>query len=149
MLSVTLAVVLSIVIYFVWLKRIYRQYRQCVAQNGTGYIVSLIQKASTAKDPDGICSHGKHREDRLPWPLADAGQDQVSENLRVLFVTAHPDDECMFFAPAIIHFVKLNVSVYLLCLSAGMCIYIYKTHLMHSSVTCKHHCRFWDSKKHA
>ncbi|XP_058856806.1 uncharacterized protein LOC117430253 isoform X4 [Acipenser ruthenus] len=118
MLSVGLAVILSIVIYFVWLKRIYRQYRQCVAQNGTGYIVSLIQKASIAKDPDGICSHGKHREDGLPWPHAD-GQDQVSKNLRVLFVTAHPDDECMFFAPAIIHFVKLNVSVYLLCLSAG------------------------------
>ncbi|XP_033904018.1 N-acetylglucosaminyl-phosphatidylinositol de-N-acetylase-like [Acipenser ruthenus] len=118
MLSFGLAVILSIVIYFVWLKRIYRQYRQCVAQNGTGYIVSLIQKASIAKDPDGICSHGKHREDGLPWPHAD-GQDQVSENLRVLFVTAHPDDECMFFAPAIIHFVKLNVSVYLLCLSAG------------------------------
>ncbi|XP_033906006.2 N-acetylglucosaminyl-phosphatidylinositol de-N-acetylase-like isoform X5 [Acipenser ruthenus] len=60
MLSVGLAVILSIVIYFVWLKRIYRQYRQCVAQNGTGYIVSLIQKASIAKDPDGICSHGNY-----------------------------------------------------------------------------------------
>ncbi|XP_041096762.1 N-acetylglucosaminyl-phosphatidylinositol de-N-acetylase isoform X2 [Polyodon spathula] len=60
MLSVALAAVLSVFIYFVWLKIIYRQYRQCVAENGTGYIVSLIQKASITKDPDGICSHGNY-----------------------------------------------------------------------------------------
>lgn len=37
----------------------------------------------------------------------------------VLFVTAHPDDECMFFAPTILSLVKEGYCVYLLCLSAG------------------------------
>ena len=36
----------------------------------------------------------------------------------VLFVTAHPDDECMFFAPCILHLSRLS-SVHLLCLTSG------------------------------
>lgn len=39
--------------------------------------------------------------------------------VRALFVTAHPDDECMFFAPTIIRLVELSASVHLLCLSKG------------------------------
>lgn len=39
--------------------------------------------------------------------------------VRALVVTAHPDDECMFFAPTIIRLVELNASVHLLCLSEG------------------------------
>ena len=40
---------------------------------------------------------------------------------RVLFVTAHPDDECMFFGPTILSAVSLNRNTppYLLCLSTG------------------------------
>ncbi|TSL28153.1 N-acetylglucosaminyl-phosphatidylinositol de-N-acetylase [Bagarius yarrelli] len=38
---------------------------------------------------------------------------------RVLLVTAHPDDECMFFAPAVIKLGESNAAVYLLCLSSG------------------------------
>jgi len=37
----------------------------------------------------------------------------------VLFVTAHPDDECMFFAPTILNLLKEDYCIYLLCLSAG------------------------------
>lgn len=40
-------------------------------------------------------------------------------DVRALLVTAHPDDECMFFAPTIIRLVELNASVHLLCLSEG------------------------------
>ncbi|XP_030648903.1 N-acetylglucosaminyl-phosphatidylinositol de-N-acetylase [Chanos chanos] len=40
-------------------------------------------------------------------------------DVRVLLVTAHPDDECMFFAPTIIRLVELNVSILVLCLSSG------------------------------
>ena len=40
-------------------------------------------------------------------------------DVRALIVTAHPDDECMFFAPTIIRLVELNATVRLLCLSAG------------------------------
>uniref|UniRef100_A0A8C2WXM7 N-acetylglucosaminylphosphatidylinositol deacetylase n=1 Tax=Cyclopterus lumpus TaxID=8103 RepID=A0A8C2WXM7_CYCLU len=41
------------------------------------------------------------------------------DDVRVLIVTAHPDDECMFFAPTIINLVELNADVHLLCLSEG------------------------------
>ncbi|XP_026184105.1 N-acetylglucosaminyl-phosphatidylinositol de-N-acetylase [Mastacembelus armatus] len=40
-------------------------------------------------------------------------------DITALIVTAHPDDECMFFAPAIIRLVESNASVHLLCLSEG------------------------------
>lgn len=41
---------------------------------------------------------------------------------RVLVVTAHPDDECMFFGPTILSLAKRpNCTVYLLCLSNGEC----------------------------
>lgn len=36
-----------------------------------------------------------------------------------LFVTAHPDDEAMFFGPSILHASKVNCTVFLLCLSTG------------------------------
>lgn len=39
---------------------------------------------------------------------------------RVLFVTSHPDDECMFFGPLIYSLAKRNgCQVYVLCLSNG------------------------------
>ncbi len=37
----------------------------------------------------------------------------------VLLVTAHPDDECMFFAPTILAFRENANAVFLLCLSQG------------------------------
>ncbi|KAL0994415.1 hypothetical protein UPYG_G00121910 [Umbra pygmaea] len=43
----------------------------------------------------------------------------LSRDVRALFLTAHPDDECMFFAPAILRLVELNASVHVLCLSQG------------------------------
>lgn len=40
---------------------------------------------------------------------------------RVLIVTAHPDDESMFFGPTILSLTKRNAcNVYLLCLSNGL-----------------------------
>ena len=39
-------------------------------------------------------------------------------NKRVLFVTSHPDDECMFFGPTIRYFKSVG-QVFLLCLSKG------------------------------
>ncbi|XP_041376927.1 N-acetylglucosaminyl-phosphatidylinositol de-N-acetylase-like [Gigantopelta aegis] len=37
---------------------------------------------------------------------------------RILFVTAHPDDECMFFGPAIVD-MSQDCEIYLLCFSSG------------------------------
>lgn len=49
-----------------------------------------------------------------------SSSERKGAGIRALVVTAHPDDECMFFAPAIIQLVSLNVDVHLLCLSQGM-----------------------------
>ncbi|OWK14867.1 PIGL [Cervus elaphus hippelaphus] len=38
---------------------------------------------------------------------------------RTLLVTAHPDDEAMFFAPTILGLARLRHQVFLLCFSAG------------------------------
>ena len=38
---------------------------------------------------------------------------------RVLIVTAHPDDECMFFGPTILHLKMRNIPVKIVCLSSG------------------------------
>jgi len=39
---------------------------------------------------------------------------------RVLFVIAHPDDECMFFGPSILHFTqKEKAMVFLICFTNG------------------------------
>lgn len=39
--------------------------------------------------------------------------------LNVLFITAHPDDECMFFAPTILSLLRQGHQVYLVCFSKG------------------------------
>ncbi|XP_077361262.1 N-acetylglucosaminyl-phosphatidylinositol de-N-acetylase [Festucalex cinctus] len=40
-------------------------------------------------------------------------------DFKCLVITAHPDDECMFFGPTILRLVECNVNVHLLCLSEG------------------------------
>ncbi|CAK6973756.1 hypothetical protein F2P81_008591 [Scomber scombrus] len=40
-------------------------------------------------------------------------------DVTALLVTAHPDDECMFFAPTVIRLVELKARVHVLCLSEG------------------------------
>lgn len=37
----------------------------------------------------------------------------------ILFVTAHPDDECMFFTPTILSTLRSGNQIYLVCLSKG------------------------------
>jgi len=45
---------------------------------------------------------------------------------RVLFVIAHPDDECMFFAPTILALTRCGqYDVFLLCLSSGEFVILY------------------------
>lgn len=45
---------------------------------------------------------------------------EIRNSKRVLFIIAHPDDECMFFGPTIQYYTrKKNCVVYLMCLSTG------------------------------
>lgn len=43
----------------------------------------------------------------------------VKKARKVLFLSAHPDDECMFFGPSIRSFILGGCEVYILCLSSG------------------------------
>ncbi|KAG5637791.1 hypothetical protein H0H81_003183 [Sphagnurus paluster] len=45
--------------------------------------------------------------------------EEVFSKGNVLLLTAHPDDECMFFAPTIRALTRSNISLFSLCLSVG------------------------------
>jgi len=45
--------------------------------------------------------------------------DSKKKKKKVLVVTAHPDDECMFFAPTILGLRKKGIEVNLLCMTTG------------------------------
>lgn len=48
--------------------------------------------------------------------------ESIKSKRRILFVISHPDDECMFFGPAIVNLAKSpDKNVFLLCLSNGKC----------------------------
>nr|XP_046162632.1 N-acetylglucosaminyl-phosphatidylinositol de-N-acetylase [Oncorhynchus gorbuscha] len=82
----------AIVSYFFWIQYIY--YRQNSAKSRKHWLRFMLCRDKQIKS------------------------SQTSD-VRALFLTAHPDDECMFFAPAILRLVELNASVHLLCLSQG------------------------------
>jgi N-acetylglucosaminylphosphatidylinositol deacetylase len=53
-----------------------------------------------------------------------SGKSSIKPTGRSLLITAHPDDECMFFAPTILALTRTAPEdVYLLCLSNGMFIH--------------------------
>ena len=52
-------------------------------------------------------------------PLHISGFSRLGWKRNVLFVIAHPDDECMFFGPTIIHLTAAGHKVHLICLSTG------------------------------
>lgn len=55
-----------------------------------------------------------------------------ASDVQALILTAHPDDECMFFSPTILSLRKQDVHVKSLCLSSGMLLYftvVYAAHI--------------------
>ncbi|XP_006641069.2 N-acetylglucosaminyl-phosphatidylinositol de-N-acetylase [Lepisosteus oculatus] len=116
MVSLLLAVVLLFIVLYVWITRIYHQHRQTVAKSGSAHLVSLIKSVSRS-DRGFSVSRNKYTNDGTEWQFSD--ESQTFNGLRALFVTAHPDDECMFFSPAVIRLLEINASVHLLCLSSG------------------------------
>ncbi|XP_017781954.1 PREDICTED: N-acetylglucosaminyl-phosphatidylinositol de-N-acetylase [Nicrophorus vespilloides] len=56
----------------------------------------------------------------MQWKLLSFRKDVKVTPKRVLFVIAHPDDECMFFGPTVLNFTRRpGCLVYLMCLSTG------------------------------
>ncbi|XP_068186967.1 N-acetylglucosaminyl-phosphatidylinositol de-N-acetylase isoform X2 [Antennarius striatus] len=69
------------------------------------------------------CFHNRHRrtlQKSLKTVLEVPSLSEIKgDGIRALIITAHPDDECMFFAPTILQLVELDAIVHLLCLSEG------------------------------
>nr|XP_029483541.1 N-acetylglucosaminyl-phosphatidylinositol de-N-acetylase isoform X2 [Oncorhynchus nerka] len=86
----------AIVSYFFWIQYIY--YRQNSAKSRKHWLRFMLCRDKQIKSSQ---------------------TSDLTGDVRALFLTAHPDDECMFFAPAILRLVELNASVHLLCLSQG------------------------------
>ncbi|XP_038831578.1 N-acetylglucosaminyl-phosphatidylinositol de-N-acetylase [Salvelinus namaycush] len=86
----------AILSYFFWIQYIY--YRQNSAKSRKQLLRFMLCRDKQIKSSQ---------------------TSDLTGDVRALFLTAHPDDECMFFAPAILRLVELNASVHLLCLSQG------------------------------
>ncbi|KAM9539165.1 N-acetylglucosaminyl-phosphatidylinositol de-N-acetylase isoform 1-T1 [Salvelinus alpinus] len=86
----------AILSYFFWIQYIY--YRQNSAKSRKHLLRFMLCRDKQIKS---------------------SKTSDLTGDVRALFLTAHPDDECMFFAPAILRLVELNASVHLLCLSQG------------------------------
>ncbi|XP_049599661.1 N-acetylglucosaminyl-phosphatidylinositol de-N-acetylase [Syngnathus scovelli] len=65
------------------------------------------------------CIYYRHRRSLKHGIHALTKLNTYGSDMNCLVVTAHPDDECMFFGPTIIRLVECNVNVHLLCLSEG------------------------------
>lgn len=87
---------------------------------------------------NGKCNFRFLRSTKLP--------DNVS---RVLLVTAHPDDECMFFGPTLVALRKRNCRIFVLCMSRGVsqCIdlVISWPHIILYSISLIYR-RFWEAR---
>lgn len=55
----------------------------------------------------------------LLWRRTLTTSPSLQHEKSVLIVTAHPDDECMFFGPVIVSLVNSGIKVHILCLSTG------------------------------
>ena len=58
----------------------------------------------------------------LAWLRVKAAAGSTLRDMtgRILLITAHPDDECMFFAPTVLSLGKsVRAELFLLCLSEG------------------------------
>ncbi|XP_061557826.1 N-acetylglucosaminyl-phosphatidylinositol de-N-acetylase isoform X2 [Phycodurus eques] len=65
------------------------------------------------------CIYYRHRRSLKHGISALPSLGRHGVEIECLVVTAHPDDECMFFGPTIIRLIECNVSVHVLCLSEG------------------------------
>ncbi|KAJ8412414.1 hypothetical protein AAFF_G00127500 [Aldrovandia affinis] len=90
-------------LYLIWLKVIYYRYSQ---NSGSNPWLQLNKKRDRRMCQDHL----------YPW---QSEHENYFDDVRALLVTAHPDDECMFFAPTILRLLQSSASVHLLCLSSG------------------------------
>lgn len=105
---VLLSVTLCFLGYILWIKLIYCRFNRIWPSSRNNILRS-------AKDVNFLPT-----PEASGLPSTTSGNEaRAFEEARVLLVTAHPDDECMFFAPAVLKLTESRAAVYLLCLSSG------------------------------
>ncbi|XP_062844741.1 N-acetylglucosaminyl-phosphatidylinositol de-N-acetylase [Trichomycterus rosablanca] len=111
---VLLLVAVCCLCYLITINLIYKRYKRLWTS-----ILNNISSTTCADNEIHFLS--THKESDFPSQrvAVHAERDAVQEALRVLLVTAHPDDECMFFAPALLKLSESHADVHLLCLSSG------------------------------
>ncbi|XP_026778202.3 N-acetylglucosaminyl-phosphatidylinositol de-N-acetylase [Pangasianodon hypophthalmus] len=108
---VLLSVALCFLGYLMCIKLIYNRFNKLWPSSRN----NILRSSSRAKDVNSLLSR-----DPPGLPCRTCETDaRALDGVRVLLVTAHPDDECMFFAPAVLKLSESNAAVYLLCLSSG------------------------------
>ncbi|KAK7173456.1 hypothetical protein R3I93_003315 [Phoxinus phoxinus] len=110
---VFVSIIFVFVAYTVSIKFVYYRFRQLWP-----HIRNKISTPSYTFGNAHFCPTQK-RSGALLQNSEDGKQRVTANETRALLVTAHPDDECMFFAPTILKLVESQASVYLLCLSTG------------------------------
>ncbi|XP_052448341.1 N-acetylglucosaminyl-phosphatidylinositol de-N-acetylase [Carassius gibelio] len=110
---VFVAIILVFVAYTISVKFVYYRYGKLWPRLRNKISTPLYTVGNSNFCPTQVRSSAlpRNREDEKP-------RVTVSET-RALFVTAHPDDECMFFAPTVLKLVESRAALYLLCLSTG------------------------------
>ncbi|XP_066552290.1 N-acetylglucosaminyl-phosphatidylinositol de-N-acetylase [Amia ocellicauda] len=103
-----LSFALAVILYCVWIKVLYNQQRLLTTRTGKARLLALIGRGCASRSKS---THGPH-----PCP---SDEQPAADGIRALLVTAHPDDECMFFAPTVLQLLEINAAVHLLCLSSG------------------------------
>ncbi|XP_072516610.1 N-acetylglucosaminyl-phosphatidylinositol de-N-acetylase [Salminus brasiliensis] len=93
----------------------------CVAVCCLGYFISVKLIYNRVRRTRGFSSLGAYKAADVSTSFRRSGDDHPLDcgGVRALLVTAHPDDECMFFAPSVLKLAQSDASVRLLCLSSG------------------------------
>lgn len=77
---------------------------------------------------------------RTPFLLEGDGNDEKRRKKSVLLITAHPDDESMFFVPTILYLTSTGQLVHVLCISTGNAEgkgYVRKEEMLHACLVLK------------
>lgn len=101
----------SFLCYLMCIKLIYNRFKRLWPSIRN----NILRSSSPAKDVNFVSTRDPPV---LPCRTRE-NEARAPDEVRVLLVTAHPDDECMFFAPAVLKLTESNAAVYLLCLSSG------------------------------
>ncbi|XP_042612560.1 N-acetylglucosaminyl-phosphatidylinositol de-N-acetylase-like [Cyprinus carpio] len=110
---VFVTIILVFVAYTISIKFVYYRYGQLWPHLRNKISTPLYTVGNSNFCPTHVRSSASTRKSEDEKPRVTASET------RALLVTAHPDDECMFFAPTVLKLVESHAALYLLCLSTG------------------------------